>query len=110
MRLSRFFGRILPEVKRGVEIVTKTRRAWPLQTYFSAAIFVNIFFVGNYFHSKSPCFLGPFFLLTLRTIKTSYLYNKFIFYNHCIKFFWGLLAAGTKATAGNGWGNGMGRD
>jgi hypothetical protein len=26
-RLSRFFVRILPEVKRGVEIVTKTRRA-----------------------------------------------------------------------------------
>jgi hypothetical protein len=26
-RLSRFFGRILPEVKRGVEIVAKTRRA-----------------------------------------------------------------------------------
>ena len=26
-RLSRFFGKILPEVKRGVEIVTKTRRA-----------------------------------------------------------------------------------
>ncbi len=70
----------------------------------------TFFFVGNYFHSKSPCFLGAFFLLTLRTIKTSYLYNKFIFYNHCIKFFCGLLAAGTKATAGNGWENGMGRD
>jgi len=26
-RLSRFFVRILPEVQRGVEIVTKTRRA-----------------------------------------------------------------------------------
>ena len=53
-------------------------------------------------------FLDLFFLLTLRTIKTSYLYNKFIFYNHCIKFFRGLPAAGTKATAGNGLENGMG--
>jgi len=25
-------------------------------------------------------------------------------------FYWGLLAAGTKATVGNGWENGMGRD
>ena len=42
--LSRFFVRILPEVKRGVEIVTKTRRARPLQTVSETAIFADSFF------------------------------------------------------------------
>ena len=44
-RQSRFFVRILPEVKRGVEIVTKTRRARPLLTVSETAIFADSFFL-----------------------------------------------------------------
>ena len=46
-RLSRFLGRILPEAKRGVEIVPKTRRAWPLLPVSGTAIFVYSFFFGG---------------------------------------------------------------
>jgi hypothetical protein len=52
-RLSRFFVRILPEVKRGVEIVTKTRRAWPLLTVNGTAIFAYLFFLRKTYYAIS---------------------------------------------------------
>jgi hypothetical protein len=61
-RLSRFFGRILPEVKRGVEIVAKTRSARPLLTVNVTAIFVYSFFLAvNILLKKSLFSLGFYF-------------------------------------------------
>jgi len=82
--MSRFFGKILPEVQRGVEIMPKTRSARPLLpkawVIVGRLIFAGffIFLSVNILLKKSLFSLGiyfgfVFFLLilgTMRTIKT----------------------------------------
>jgi hypothetical protein len=103
-------------VKRGVEIVTKTRRA-PTFTAQSVDLcwppylcWIFYFFVGKYYTQKVlVVFVFWDLILYLYLFLESFLEKETIPYqNRKDSLYWGKPAAGTKATAGNGWEKGMG--
>ena len=73
---------------------------------FCAVIFVNIFLSFIIFNSESPYY--HWFLVDFEDKEDvgNCRLKKII--KRRILFFWGKHAAGKKATAGNGWKNGMG--